>query len=254
MVVAVLLDAAQRGELGQDRRRSAPRPSMQPQRPRTPRRRARMRLSSAKTRSCATPATRGACARASAVAASGSGSRPSSAARRTSAQRAQRIVGERAAGRRPQAPRGEVGRAAVRVDELAAGQRLGHRVDGEVAQREVGLERAAAQRAEVGLPASGRARRTRQAPNSSESSNAGPPRRARERCARPRATSPSTTRSRSRGRAAAAGGRARRRRRARRARSRERRARRRDGVAHGASRRRGGSSRGTRASSPQVIS
>ena len=44
-------------------------------------------------------------------------------------------------------------RAAVGVDELAAGQRLGHRVDREVARAEVGLQRAALQRRDVDLPA-----------------------------------------------------------------------------------------------------
>ena len=67
-------------------------------------------------------------------------------------QRAQRVVGERARPDGAQAARGEVGLAAVRVDALAALQRLRHRVDREVAQREVGFERAAAQRAEVRLP------------------------------------------------------------------------------------------------------
>ena len=43
-------------------------------------------------------------------------------------------------------------RAAVGIDELAARQRLGHRVDGEVARREVGRERAALQRRDVDLP------------------------------------------------------------------------------------------------------
>ena len=37
----------------------------------------------------------------------------------------------------------------MRVDELSAAQRLGHRVDGEVARGEVGLERPARQRQEV---------------------------------------------------------------------------------------------------------
>ena len=67
-------------------------------------------------------------------------------------QRAQRVGGERRRRDHPQAPRGEVGAAAVGVDELAAGERLGHRVDGEVAGGEVGVERAALQRREVDLP------------------------------------------------------------------------------------------------------
>ena len=58
------------------------------------------------------------------------------------AQHAQRVVEERDLGRerRAQAPRREVDRAAERVDELGLGQPQRHRVDGEVAAREVGLD------------------------------------------------------------------------------------------------------------------
>ena len=101
---------------------------------------ARIRLSSAKTRSCATLGdARGLLA--------GEVARPrieleAELGRQAhEPHRAQRVVGERARADGAQAPGGEVGRAAVRVDELAAVQRLRHRVDGEVAQREVGLER-----------------------------------------------------------------------------------------------------------------
>ena len=66
---------------------------------------------------------------------------------------AQRVVGERARPDGAQAARGEVAGATERVDPPAAAQRLGDRVDREVAQREIGLQRAAAQRAQVGLPA-----------------------------------------------------------------------------------------------------
>src|SRR5262249_21382878 len=52
----------------------------------------------------------------------------------------------------PQAPRLEVRAAAVGVDELAAGQRLGDRVDREIAGGEIGLERPALQRRDVDLP------------------------------------------------------------------------------------------------------
>ena len=47
----------------------------------------------------------------------------------------------------------EVARASVGIDELAAAQRLGHRVDRQVAGGEVGLQRAALQRGDVDLPA-----------------------------------------------------------------------------------------------------
>ena len=67
-------------------------------------------------------------------------------------QRAQRVVGERARRDGAQAACREVGGAAVGVDAVAAVQGLRHGVDGEVAQREVGVQRAAAQRAEVGVP------------------------------------------------------------------------------------------------------
>ena len=69
------------------------------------------------------------------------------------AQRAQRIGDERLGADHAQALAVEVARAAVGVDELAAGQRLGHRVDRQVARAEVGLERAALQRGDVDLPA-----------------------------------------------------------------------------------------------------
>jgi hypothetical protein len=69
------------------------------------------------------------------------------------AQRAQRVGDERLGGDHAQALVVEVPRAAVGVDELAAAQRLGHRVDREVARAEVGLQRAALQRRDVDLPA-----------------------------------------------------------------------------------------------------
>ena len=68
------------------------------------------------------------------------------------AQRAQRVVVERARPHHPQAPRVEVRAPAVRVEQLAAGQRLGHRVDGEVAGGEVGRDVAVAQHHEVDVP------------------------------------------------------------------------------------------------------
>ena len=65
---------------------------------------------------------------------------------------AQRVVVEAARGDHPQDAAGDVLCAPVRVDGDTAGQRLGQRVGGEVAQRQVGLQRAAAQRGEIGLP------------------------------------------------------------------------------------------------------
>ena len=90
------------------------------------------------------------CAPARAVA--GSTASPSSAARRT---RRTTRSGSSANAPGPTARSRRAARsahAAVRVDARAARQRLGDRVDGEVAQRQVGLQRAAAQRAEVDLP------------------------------------------------------------------------------------------------------
>ena len=68
------------------------------------------------------------------------------------AQGAQRIVGERARRDHPQPPGVEVAPAAVRVDELAAADRLGHRVDGEVARGEIGRQVPVAQRQQVDVP------------------------------------------------------------------------------------------------------
>ena len=56
-------------------------------------------------------------------------------------------------------PRRQIGRAPERVDRRPAGERLGDRVDGEVAQRQVGLQRAAAQRLDVDLPGARRVAR-----------------------------------------------------------------------------------------------
>jgi hypothetical protein len=68
------------------------------------------------------------------------------------AQRAQRVVGERLARDHAQPPGLEVGAAAVRVEQLAARERLGHRVDGEVARREVGADVAVAEHDQVDVP------------------------------------------------------------------------------------------------------
>ena len=65
----------------------------------------------------------------------------------------QRVVLERAGRGEPQAALGEVARPGERVDQLAARQRPGDRVDREVAEQQVSLERLAAQRVEIRLPA-----------------------------------------------------------------------------------------------------
>ena len=68
------------------------------------------------------------------------------------AQRAQRVVVERGGTDHPQPPRVEVRAAAVRVEQVAAGQRLRHRVDGEIARGEVGADVVVAQHDEVDVP------------------------------------------------------------------------------------------------------
>jgi hypothetical protein len=70
------------------------------------------------------------------------------------AQRAQRVVGEAARRDRAQPPRLQVGHAAERVDPRAvSGERLRDRVDGQVAPPEVLLERRLAEPQHVELPA-----------------------------------------------------------------------------------------------------
>ena len=68
------------------------------------------------------------------------------------AQHPQRVIGERRRRRHPQAPGPQVGEATERVDRRSSGDRLGDRVDREVAQREIGLDALAAQRLDVHLP------------------------------------------------------------------------------------------------------
>ena len=82
---------------------------------------------------------------------------------RTARSVAQRVVGERAGAHHPQPPRLEVGAAAVRVEQLPAGERLGHGVDREVARGEVGADVAVRSGDEVDVPgvAPGRPRATR---------------------------------------------------------------------------------------------
>ena len=88
--------------------------------------------------------------------------RPRSRARTRNAPCASSRSGSSANERPPTArsmPRVEVGRAAVRVEQrLAGGERHRHRVDREVAQRQVGLDAAAADRRDVRLPAAVAAR------------------------------------------------------------------------------------------------
>ena len=96
----------------------------------------------------------------------------------------------------PQPPRLEVGAAAVRVEQLAAGQRLGHRVDREVAGGEVG--------AEVVVAQASRGRRARRAPRPTTRQAPNAPESCERRAARPRGDrarrrlgSPASARSRS---------------------------------------------------------
>jgi hypothetical protein len=142
VVEDVLLDAAQRGELGQHR---GGEPELVHQLEPAGARGATIRLSSANTRSAATRASPARCA-AHRRAVSGSIVEVELDREPRRAQRPQRVVGERAGADHPQPPRREVGAAAVRVEQLAARQRLGHRVDREVARGEVGGEVAVAQR------------------------------------------------------------------------------------------------------------
>ena len=151
VVVARLLDPAHRVELGQHGRGRAQvvEPAQPVERRAAPPRSA---CSSAKTRSWRDAGQqRGARARAAATVA-GSGSSP---ARRRSARRAATRSGSSSnASRPPRAAGRRRGRRAPPCGStsVAARQRLGHRVDGEVALREVLLDRRAAQRREVGLP------------------------------------------------------------------------------------------------------
>ena len=73
------------------------------------------------------------------------------------AQGPQGVVLQRGLRDHPHGPRLEVGAAAVRVEQLAAAQRLGHRVDREVARGEVGVDVVVAQGDEVDVPAVARA-------------------------------------------------------------------------------------------------
>ena len=68
------------------------------------------------------------------------------------AQGAQRVVGERRRRDHAQPPRLQIGPPAVGVEQLAACERLGHRVDREVAGGEVGGEVVVAQPHEIDVP------------------------------------------------------------------------------------------------------
>jgi hypothetical protein len=68
------------------------------------------------------------------------------------AERAQRVVVERLRADHSQSPGVEVGAPAVGIQQLPAGERLGHRVDREVAGGEVGVDVAVAQHHEVDVP------------------------------------------------------------------------------------------------------
>ena len=109
-------------------------------------------LSSAKIRSPETRSSPPAAARAAAAVA-GSIAKPSASARRATRTTRSGSSLERARTGHAQHPRVEVRAAAGGVDEVAARERLGDRVDGEVAQPQVRVQRAAVHRAEVDAPA-----------------------------------------------------------------------------------------------------
>ena len=110
-------------------------------------------------------------------------------------QAAQRVVLQRALAHHPHEPQRQIALPAVRVDQLAAAERLGHRVDGEVARGEVGEDVVVAQRHEVDVPRVARARPPATRRTRRESWNAGRARRAREPPSRTRFGSPGTARS-----------------------------------------------------------
>ena len=151
VVKAALLDAASASSSG---RTAAARPSasISPSPP-SARSAPISRLSSANTRSGATPASRGA-ARAGGLA-------PCRVDREVRARRRagqpHRPAADRRANAAPDTTRrrraAQVGEAAERVDEVAAAERLGDRVDRQVAPGEIVLDRLALQRHQVDLPA-----------------------------------------------------------------------------------------------------
>ena len=122
-------------------------------RPRTAASATTIRRSSANTRSAATVARPAACARAASMIVASSGVEAELDGEAHEAQHPQRIVAEGVGRRRTQAAGLQVADPAERVDRLTAGERLGDRVDGEVSPGQVGLQRAAAQRVDVDLPA-----------------------------------------------------------------------------------------------------
>ena len=162
VVVRVLLDAAQAVELGQDDGEGAP--------ARRGRGRPAARVVGGRAAPRARRAARSPLTPASAGAARSAGRRwrprrargRSPRARRARRSDAQRVVVERRGRAEAQAARGEVVEAAQRVDELAAVERPGHRVDGEVARAQVGLD-AALRVAGSGGPAAGAAAAARAA-------------------------------------------------------------------------------------------
>jgi hypothetical protein len=154
VVVDALLHAAQLVELGQDHRRDSE--GLEASMPaRTPGART-IRRSSAKIRSPADARQAGCVA---ADRGGGVGLDRPAALRREApgAQRPQGILGERALRHHPDPAAGEVLAPAERVHDSPPAERLGHRVDGEVARGEVGAQVAVAQRDEVDLPAAIRA-------------------------------------------------------------------------------------------------
>ena len=151
VVEVALLDPAQRAQLGQHDRGQPVRVHQRPARAGRRRRRS-TRLSSANTRSAATRSIPGALADAAApgrrvdleVELDRDPDRP---------QAAQRVLLRAPAALTIRTSRRSRSAApAVRVDQLAAAERLGHRVDREVALGEVGVDVVVAQRHEVDVP------------------------------------------------------------------------------------------------------
>ena len=171
VVVAVLLHPAQRGQLGQDVRvRPSVVISSSPSRTRSA---ATTRLSSANTRSAATASIRGAAPRGR-VDGLGVGGERQLGGEAREAQDAQRVVVERARRDHPQALRRQVARAAVGVDDASppTGRAIALTVKSRRARSSSSVAPCSGARSTC------QARpgpMTRHAPNSPDSSNAGPP-------------------------------------------------------------------------------
>ena len=178
VVEVALLHPVQRGQLGQHRRRrpsrsasSSPSSTRSAQRP-----------AAAARRRCA-PATASGTRRAAARSArsvSGSGASAELGGQPHQPQRPQRVALVRVSPQHPQRrARSRSRDAAVRVDQLAARERHRHRVDREVALREVVLDRGALQRRHVAPPSRARGRSRARRRTRPTAGTRGPPQRLR---------------------------------------------------------------------------